>query len=88
MKLGEDWIPQMIVVNVLRSIVKNTIMYENSFPIKKRTLLLDEKVKYVQSIIVSRDIENLGWGGKRRYSLYWTLYRGFITINHRITAIN
>ena len=41
------------MVNFLRSIENKLIIYENYYPLRKRTLLSGEQVKYVQDIIVS-----------------------------------
>ena len=54
----------MTVVDYLRSIGKNPIMYENALPLIKLELLIDKWVKYVQDIIVARVTADLGMGNK------------------------
>ena len=60
----EDPIPEFTVVNCLRGIGKKHIMYENASPLRKRELLSDDQVKYIQDIIVARDRDNRGMGRK------------------------
>ena len=47
LKLGEDPIPGITVVNCLRIIGKKLITYENTLPLIKRTLISYHQVKYV-----------------------------------------
>ena len=54
----------MTVVNCLRSIRNNTIMFDNSLPLRNWKFLFDEKVKYVENIIVSRDTTKFRIGSK------------------------
>ena len=60
LKLGEDPVPWMTVVNCLRSIGSNTITYENALALTKQTLLSEMQVNYVEDIFFTRDTENLG----------------------------
>ena len=60
LELGLDQIPKQTVFNVLRRIVRKPIKYENIFPDKKRALLSNFQVKYVEDIIIKRDTANLG----------------------------
>ena len=64
LELGLDPVTKQTVFNVLRRIVRNTITYENVFPEKKRTLLSNSQVKYVEDIIIKRDTANLGMSRK------------------------
>ena len=54
----------MTVVNCLRSIRNNTIMFDNALPLGNWTFLFDGKVKYVENIIVSRDTAHFRIGSK------------------------
>ena len=58
--LGLDQVPKQTVFNVLRRIGRKPITYENVLPDKKRALLSNSQVKYVEDIIIKRDTENLG----------------------------
>ena len=60
LELGLDQVPRKTVYNVLRRIGRKPITYENVFPDKKRALLSNSQVKYVEDIIIKRDIANLG----------------------------
>ena len=62
--LGIDRVPRQTIVNVLRRIGKKPITYENVFPVKKRALLSNLQVKYVEDIIIKRDRANLGMSRK------------------------
>ena len=55
LELGEDIYPRMTVVNVLKSISSKLITQKKSFPLIKRLLLPEMKVKYVEDIMVTRD---------------------------------
>ena len=55
-----DPVPKQKLFNFLQSIGSKTITYENTLPINKRELLSENKVKYVEDIIVKRDTSNLG----------------------------
>ena len=59
-----DKIPKQTVFNVLHRIGRKPITYENVFPEKKRSLLSDSQVKYVEDIIIKRDTANLGMSRK------------------------
>ena len=39
LELGEDLVPLMKVLNILRRTVNNPITYENEFPLRKRVLI-------------------------------------------------
>ena len=60
LELGLDRFPKQTVYNVLRRIGRNPITYENVFPDKKRALLSNLQVKYVEDIIIKRDTVSLG----------------------------
>ena len=55
-----DTFPKQTIFNVLQNIGSNPITYENALIIKKRALLLENQVNYVEDIIVKRDTANLG----------------------------
>ena len=55
-----DPFPKRTVFNALQRIGRKPIAYENAFPIKKRALLPERQVKYVEDIIVKGDTANLG----------------------------
>ena len=59
-----DPVPKQTVFNVLRSIGRKPITYDNVFPDKKRALLSNSQVKYVEDIIVKRETANLGMSMK------------------------
>ena len=48
----------------LQCMGRNLITYKNDFPRKKRSLLSENQVKYVEDIIVKRDTSNLGMSRK------------------------
>ena len=54
LELGEYPFPQMKEVHCLKIISKNSITYDNAFPLKKQTLLSKIRVNHVQDIIVAR----------------------------------
>ena len=56
LELGLDTVPKQTVLNILQRIGRKTIKYENSFPKKKRALLLESQIKYVEDIILKIDI--------------------------------
>ena len=62
--LGIDRVPRQTIYNVLRRISRKPITYKNVFPDKKRALLLNSQVKYVEDIIIKRDTANLGMSRK------------------------
>ena len=64
LELGIDPVPKQTVLNILRRIGRKPITYENVFPDKKRALLSNSQVKYVEDIIIKRDIVNLGMSRK------------------------
>ena len=64
LELGLDPVTKQTVFNVLRRIGRNPITYENVFPEKKRALLSNSQVKYVEDIIIKRDTANLGMSRK------------------------
>ena len=59
LELGFDPVPKQTVFNVLRRIGSKPITYDNVFPEKKRSLLPNFQVKYVEDVIIKRDTENL-----------------------------
>ena len=62
--LGLDPVPKQTLFNVLRRIGRKPITYENIYPEKKRSLLSNFQVKYVEDIIIKIDTENLGMSRK------------------------
>ena len=60
-----DPVPKEMVLNVLQSISGNPIKYDNTFPMKKRALISERQVKYVEDIIFKIETENLGCQGRR-----------------------
>ena len=56
--------PKQTLFNVLRRIVRKPITYDNVFSVKKRSLLSEIQVKYVEDIIIKRDTANLGMSRK------------------------
>ena len=59
-----DPVPKQTIFNILHSIGRKPITYENSFPMKNSTLLSENQVKYVEGIIVKIDTANLGVSSK------------------------
>ena len=64
LELGLYPVPKEIVFNVLRRIDRKPITYENAFPDKKRALLSNLQVEYVEDIIIKIDTSNLGMSRK------------------------
>ena len=64
LELGLDPVPKKTVFNVLQSIDRNPITYDNSFPMKKRSFLSERDVNYVGGFIVKRDTSNIGMSRK------------------------
>ena len=64
LKLGLDQVPKQTVFNVLRRIGRKPITNKNVFPDKKRALLSNSQVNYVEDIIIKRDTANLGMSRK------------------------
>ena len=64
LELGLDTVPKQTVFNVLRGIGRKPVTYENVFPDKKRSLLSNSQVNYVEDIIVKRDTANLAMSRK------------------------
>ena len=60
LELGFDPVPKQTVFNVLQSIGRKLITYDNAFLMEKRGLLPDIQVKYVKGVIVERDKSNPG----------------------------
>ena len=50
----------MTVVNCLQRIGSNPITYDKAYPLRNQELLSQRQVKYVEDIIVTRDMANLG----------------------------
>ena len=65
MDLGIDRVPRQTIFNILRRIGRKSITYKNVFPYKKRALLSNSQVKYVEDIIIKRDTANLGMSRKK-----------------------
>ena len=61
---GKDIVLRMKVVNFLKRIDSKPIAYENAFPLRKRVLLLQRQVNYVEDIIVTREMANIGMVGR------------------------
>ena len=61
---GFDPFPKQTVFNVLQRIGRKLITYENVFPDKKRALLSNSQVKYVEGVIIKRDTSNQGMSRK------------------------
>ena len=59
LELGLDRVPKQTVYNIVRRIGRKLITYENFFPDKKRALLLNLQVKYLDDIIIKRYTANL-----------------------------
>ena len=57
-------VPKQKVFNVLQRVGRKPIKYENAFPMKKRALLPENQVKYVEDIDFKRDTANL-WMSRR-----------------------
>ena len=51
LELGLDIVPKKIVFNVLQRIDRKLIVYDNSFPMKKKEFLSERRVNYVEDII-------------------------------------
>ena len=64
MELGFDPVPKQKLFKFLRRIGRKPITYDNVFALKKRALLSEIQVKYVEDIIIKRDTENLGVSSK------------------------
>ena len=64
MELRFDPVPEQTIFNVLQSIGRKPITYENEFPRKNMVLVSERQVNYVEDIIVKRDTENLGLSRK------------------------
>ena len=64
MEIGLNPIPKQTIFNILQRIVRKPITYENTFPMKSRSLPPEIQVKYVKDIIIKRDTENLGMSRK------------------------
>ena len=60
LELGFDPFPKQTLLNVLRSIGRKPITYENVLPERKRSLLSNSQVNYVEYIIIKRYTANLG----------------------------
>ena len=64
LELGIDRVPRQIVFNVLQRIGGKPITYENVSLDKKRALLSNPQVKYVEDIIIKIDTADLGMSRK------------------------
>ena len=59
-----DIFTKQIVFNVLQRIDRKPITYDNALRMKKRALLPENQVKYVEDIIFIRDTANLGMSSR------------------------
>ena len=59
-----DPVPKQKVFNVLQRIGRKPVIYDNAFPMKKRSLLSENQVEDVEDIIVKRDTANIGMSRK------------------------
>ena len=64
LELGLDPVLEQKLLNVLQRIGRKTITYKNFFPEKKRSLLSNSQVNYVEDIIIKRETEKLGMSRK------------------------
>ena len=64
MGLVLDPVPKKTIFNVLHSIDRKPITYENAFPAKNRGFLSENQIKYVEDVIFKRDTANLGMSSK------------------------
>ena len=64
LELGLDPVPKQTVSNILQRIDKNSITYENDFTMKKRALLSENQLNYVEDIIVKKNTSNIGMSRK------------------------
>ena len=59
-----DPVPKQTIFNILHSIGRKPITYENVFAMKNRGLKLEIQVNYVEDVIIKRDKENHGMSRK------------------------
>ena len=64
LELGFNPVTKQTVFNVLRSIERKPITYDNVFPVKKRSFLSEIQLYYVEDIIIKRDTEKIGMPSK------------------------
>ena len=64
LELGLDPVPKQTIFNVLQKIGRTPITYENALPMKNRVLISENRVNYVEGIIVKIDTENFGMSRK------------------------
>ena len=88
LKLGLDPVHKQTVFNVLRRIGRKPITYENVFPVKKRSLLSEIQVKYMEDIIIKRDTANLGMSRKYVIQVISDFDQAKFFSNQRITWTN
>ena len=62
--LGFEPVPKHTVFSVLHLIVRKPIIYDNDLCMKKRELISEMQVNYVEDIIVKRYTANLGMSRK------------------------
>ena len=86
LELGLDRFPKQTVFNVLRRIGRKPITYENFFPDKKRALISNLQVKYVEDIIIKRERVNLGMSRKDLIQVISELSQAKTFFKHRITC--
>ena len=58
--VGLNPVHKQTIFNVLQRIGSKPVTYKNAFPMKKKTLLLENQVKYVEDMIVKIYTANLG----------------------------
>ena len=69
--------PKQTVFSILLRIGRNLITYENVFPDKKRELLSNFQVKYVEDVIIKRDTASLGMSRKEVIQESFQIQMGF-----------
>ena len=58
LELGFDSVPKQTIFNVLHRIGRKPVTYDNAFPINNRALLSENRLNYVEDIIVKRETSN------------------------------
>ena len=84
LELGLDRFHKQTVFNVLRKICRKPITYDNVFLDKKRALLSNSQVKYVEDIIITRDTGNLGMSRKEVIQVISELGQAKLMFKQRI----
>ena len=60
LELGLELVPKQKIFNVLQKIGRKPITYKSDFPRKKRGLISENQVKYVEDIIFREAHQTLG----------------------------